>query len=88
MILRDMAGSVLRDDESLRDILIAGDSKVPGYKIAASEALDNLFFFRPAFVNATLGSEGRHGGCSTDSGRTPGERGPTRPLTRMVIQVL
>jgi len=91
MTLRDMAESVLGDDESLGDILIAGDSKFPGYKVKANEidALDKLLFYRPAFVNATLRSGGRRGGGSNrDSGTTAGERGPTRPMTRMVIQVL
>ena len=46
MTLRDMAESVLGDDESLGDILIAGDSKFPGYKVKANEidALDKLLF--------------------------------------------
>jgi hypothetical protein len=60
MMLRDMAESVLRDDESLGEILIAGDSTFPGYKVKATEidALDKLLLYRPAFVNATLRSGG------------------------------
>jgi len=60
MMLRDMAESVLRDDERLGDILIAADSAYSRYKVIANEidALDKLLFYRPAFVYATLRSGG------------------------------
>ena len=89
LMFRHMAESVLKDDESLGDILIAGNSKVVGYKVIATEidALDNLFCCRPSVVNATVRSGGGRPGSITDSATTAGEEA-LRLRTRVVIQVV
>ena len=59
MVLRDMAEILLRDNESLGEILIVGDSTFRGYKVKATEidALDESLLYRPSTVTPTPGED-------------------------------